>query len=76
VDDVEEALYWLSFKPEGGIPEELVVDFLHLVDAVIPAIEKLPEMAEHAIAYFKNSTEENRDKLKSIMNSKNRPLPC
>ena len=67
LDNVEEALYWLSFKPEGGIPEGLVGDFLHLVDAVIPAIEKLPEMAEKAIVYFKHSTEENRDKLKSII---------
>jgi hypothetical protein len=67
LDSVEEALYWLSFKPEGGIAEELIGDFLHLVDAVIPAIEKLPEMAEQAIFYFKSSTEENRDKLKSII---------
>ena len=67
VDDVEEALYWLSFKPEGGIPEGLVGDSLHLVDAVIPSIEKLPDMAEHAIVYFKSSTEGNRDKLKSII---------
>ena len=67
LDNVEEALYWLSFKPEGGIPEGLVGDFLHLVDAVIPSIEKLPDMAEQAIVYFKNSTEENRDKLKSII---------
>ena len=67
LDDVEEALYWLSFKPMAGIPEELVGDFLHLVDAVIPAIEKLPEMSEQAMAYFKNSTEENRNKLKSII---------
>ena len=67
LDNVEEALYWLSFKPEGGIPEGLVGDFLHLVDAVIPAIEKLPDMAEKAIVYFKNSTEDNRDKLKSII---------
>ena len=67
LDNVEEALYWLSFKPEGGIPEGLVGDFLHLVDAVIPAIEKLPDMAEQAIVYFKDSTEENRDKLKSII---------
>ena len=67
LDDVEEALYWLSFKPMAGIPEELVGDFLHLIDAVIPAIEKLPEMSDQAIAYFKNSTEENRNKLKSII---------
>jgi predicted phosphate transport protein (TIGR00153 family) len=67
VDSVEEALYWLSFKPEGGIAEELIGDFLHLVDAVIPAIEKLSDMAEQAIVYFKSSTEKNRDKLKSII---------
>ena len=67
LDNVEEALYWLSFKPEAGIAEELVGDFLHLVDAVIPAIEKLPDMSEQAIVYFKNSTEKNRDKLKSII---------
>jgi predicted phosphate transport protein (TIGR00153 family) len=67
LDDVEEALYWLSFNPMAGIPEELVGDFLHLIDAVIPAIEKLPEMSEQAIVYFRNSTEENRNKLKSII---------
>ena len=67
LDDVEKALYWLSFKPMGGIPEELVGDFLDLIDAVIPAIEKMPDMSEQALAYFKNSTEENRNKLKSIV---------
>ena len=67
LDNVEKALYWLSFKPEGDIPEELVGDLLHLVDAVVPAIEKLPEMAEQAIAYFQSSTEENRNRLKSTI---------
>ena len=67
LDNVEAALYWLSFKPEGGIAEELVGDFLHLVDAVIPCIERLPDMAEQAMVYFKNSTEKNRDKLKSTI---------
>ena len=67
LDNVEKALYWLSFKPEGEIPEELVGDLLHLVDAVVPAIEKLPEMAEQAIAYFESSTEENRNRLKSTI---------
>jgi len=67
LDDVEEALYWLSFKPMGGIPEELVGDFLELIDAVIPAIERLPDMADQAIVYFREKTEENRDRLKSII---------
>ena len=67
LDDVEEALYWLSFKPMGKIPEDLVEDFLDLIDAVIPAIEKMPDMSERALIYFRNSTEENRNKLKSIV---------
>jgi len=67
LDDVEEALYWLSFKPMGGIPEELVGDFLDLIDAVIPAIEKMPDMSEQAIVYFRSGTEEQRNKLKSIV---------
>ncbi len=67
VDDVEEALYWLSFRPEGGIPEQLVGDFLELIDAVMPSIEKLPEMVEQAIVYFESTTEEERNKLKSII---------
>ena len=67
LDDVEEALYWLSFRPEGGIPEELVGDFLELIDAVIPAIEKLSDMAAQAIVYFRSSTEDERNKLKSII---------
>ncbi|MBW1979827.1 MAG: TIGR00153 family protein [Deltaproteobacteria bacterium] len=67
LDDVEEALYWLSFRPMAGIPEELIGDFLELIDAVIPAIEKLPEMVEQSISYFRNKTEEQRNKLKSII---------
>jgi len=67
LDDVEEALYWLSFKPEGGIPEELVGDFLDLIDVVIPTIEKIPDMVEQATVYFRSKTEENRDRLKSII---------
>jgi predicted phosphate transport protein (TIGR00153 family) len=67
LDNVEEALYWLSFKPMGGIPEELVGDFLGLINAVIPAIEKLPDMADQAIVYFRDKTEQNRNKLKSTI---------
>lgn len=67
LDAVEEALYWLSFRPTGGIPEELVRDFLDLIDAVIPAIEKLPVLVSQAIVYFRGKTEEERDKLKSTI---------
>jgi predicted phosphate transport protein (TIGR00153 family) len=67
LDNVEEALYWLSFKPLGGIQEELVGDFLELIDAVIPAIERLPDMVAQAMVYFREKTEENRNNLKRII---------
>ncbi len=43
VDEVEEAMFWLSFRPRG-IPDEVSTDFHHFVEAVLPAIEKLPEL--------------------------------
>jgi len=67
LDGVEEALYWLSFKPTGGIPDKLISDFLKLIDAVIPAIEKLPDMAAQAIVYFRSKTERERSELKQII---------
>jgi hypothetical protein len=67
VDHVEEALYWLSFRPDEGLPEELGGDFLELISAVMPSIEKLPELAGQAIAYFRSRSEQERNKLKGII---------
>ncbi|MFP3869424.1 MAG: TIGR00153 family protein [Syntrophobacteria bacterium] len=67
VDHVEEALYWLSFRPKSGIPERLVGDFLELIDAVMPAIQKLPDLVSQAIVYLRSRTEVERTKLKSII---------
>jgi predicted phosphate transport protein (TIGR00153 family) len=67
LDDVEEALYWLSFRPMEGIAEELAGEFLELIDAVVPTIEKLPDLVAQAIVYFKTRTEDERKKLKSLI---------
>ncbi len=66
MDEVEEALFWLSFRPEG-IPAELAADIHHLVEAVIPPIEKLPELVTLAREYFKSKSTEQRNKMKSLI---------
>jgi predicted phosphate transport protein (TIGR00153 family) len=66
LDDVEEALFWLSFWPRA-IPDDVKEDFQHLVDSVIPAIEKMPELVSIATVFFRNRSEEERKKMKSLI---------
>ncbi|MBW1926939.1 MAG: TIGR00153 family protein [Deltaproteobacteria bacterium] len=66
LDEVEEALFWLSFRPEG-IPAELAADIHDLIEAVIPPIEKLPELVTLAREYFKSRSEKQRTRMKSLI---------
>lgn len=66
LDEVEEALFWLSFRPKG-IPDEVATDIEHLVEAVVPPIEKLPELVTLATKYFRSKSDEQRDKIKSLI---------
>ena len=66
VDEVEEALYWLSFKPKG-LPKEMVPDFLDLVESVVPPIEKLAELALMATEFFRSKSGSQRAKMKSLI---------
>ena len=66
LDEVEEALFWLSFRPKG-IPEALAKDLQALASAVTPAIEKLPILVSMATRYFKTKSEEERDKMKGLI---------
>jgi hypothetical protein len=67
IDAVEDALDWISFRPEPGIPTELEKDFVNLADAVIEPIEQLSEMVAEARKYFKNYSEEQRVLIKKII---------
>ncbi len=67
IDAVEDALDWISFRPEPGIPAELEKDFVNLTDAVIAPIEQLGEMVAEARKYFKNYSEEQRVLIKNII---------
>jgi len=67
LDSVKEAINWLSFRQEEGIPEYVEKDFFLLVDAVIEPIEELTVMISEARIYFKNFSEKQRRKVKGII---------
>lgn len=67
LDAVEDALDWISYRTDPGIPEELEKDFLLLVDAVIDPIDALSEMVKAAREYFKNYSDKQRVVVKDII---------
>lgn len=67
LDAVEDALDWISFRPEPGIPFELEKDFDLLVDAVVTPIEELSKMVSEARHYFQSYNENQRIKVKDII---------
>ncbi len=67
LDEVEEALFWLSFRP-SGIPEEVSQDFEELVETAIPPIEKLSDLVAMATVFFRGGSKEQRTKMKSLIN--------
>ncbi len=67
LDSVEDALDWISYRLEPGIPLELEKDFVLLVDAVIEPIDELSKMVREARSYFRTYNEKQRDKVKSII---------
>jgi hypothetical protein len=66
VDGVEEALYWVSYRPEG-IEGDIAEDLKFLVEKVIPAIEMLSPLVETATSFFKARYKEERVKIKSLI---------
>ena len=69
LDAVEEALDWLSFRPEPGIPSELHKDFVLLVDATMDPVEELSNMVAGAREYFKSFSEKPRTQVKEIIHN-------
>jgi predicted phosphate transport protein (TIGR00153 family) len=69
IDAVEDALDWISFRSEPGIPAELEKEFLILADAVIDPIEELSKMVAEARKYFQNYSEDQRKIIKDIIHT-------
>ena len=66
-DRVEDALDWIFFKPEPGIPEELADDFLLLIDANIDSVNEMCRMVLEAKKYFETFNETQRNLVKEII---------
>ena len=66
IDAMEDAIDWISYKSEPGIPKELEKDFLQLVDAVIDPVEDLSKMLSEARKYFKRFSGKRRVVVKDI----------
>ncbi len=67
LDAVEDALDWLSYRSEAGIPEAVEKEFFLLVDAVIAPIEELSVMVGAARNYFAKASEKQRKAVKEII---------
>jgi len=69
LDRAEDALDWISYRPEPVIPEELKKDFLLLIDANIEPIEEMSRMVLEAKRYFETFNETQRNLVKEIIRS-------
>jgi predicted phosphate transport protein (TIGR00153 family) len=67
MDAVEDAINWISYRPEPGVPDELRQDFFLLVDATVEPIEELARMVSEARKYFRGFSEKQRVKVKEIV---------
>ena len=67
LDAVEDALDWLSYRPQNSIPKELQQDFFLFVDAVIDPIDELSKMVAEARRYFSTLGEKQRVAVKEII---------
>jgi predicted phosphate transport protein (TIGR00153 family) len=72
LDAVEEALDWLSYRSEPGIPEALEKDFFLLVDAVMDPVEEMCRLVLEARKYFRSYSEKQRKIVKDIVHTMRR----
>ncbi len=69
LDSLEDALDWISYREEPGIPEILQKEFFLLIDSVIDPIEELSSMVAEAKKYFSTYSEKHRNTVKDIIHT-------
>ncbi len=67
LDSVKDALNWISYRSEPGIPPELEKYVFLLVDAVVDPLEELSRMVAGAKLYFETYSEKQRVAVKEII---------
>jgi predicted phosphate transport protein (TIGR00153 family) len=72
LDAIEEALDWLSFRSEPGIPQALEKDFFLLVDAVMDPVEEMCRLVLEAGKYYRSYSEKQRKIVKDIVHTMHR----
>lgn len=60
VDSVEQALEWMSFKPDFTIPQNIEKDFFLLIDSVIEPVEELVKLHEEARSLMTSHSAKHR----------------
>lgn len=69
-DSMEEAVDWLSFRLQPGIPAELQEPFRNFVAFTLEMLEPLYNMTQEAKKYFEESySQENRNQIKALIHS-------
>lgn len=68
-DRIEDALDWIFFKPEPGIPEELKKDLMLLIHSSINSVEEMCTMVLEAKKYFETFNEIQRNLVKEFIRS-------
>jgi predicted phosphate transport protein (TIGR00153 family) len=66
-DAMEDVLDLISYRSDSEVPKALEKDFFLLVDAVIDPVEDLSRMVTEAKKYFRNFSDNQRDKVKAII---------
>jgi len=69
LDKVEDALDWISFKPDFAIEDEIAKNIKQLVDMTLNPIEELSLLIDKARDYFQTYSEANRLKVKEVINN-------
>lgn len=67
LDAVEDALDWISYRSDPGIPKELEKEIFLLVDTAIAPIDELSKMVAEAKKYFKTFSDKQRVIVKDII---------
>ena len=67
LDRAENALDWISYRPEPVIPEELKKDFLLLINSNVEPLDEMNRMVLEAKKYFKTFNETQRNLVKEII---------
>jgi hypothetical protein len=67
LDAAQDALDWISFRFESGVPSAVQKDLILLVDSVIDPIEELSHMILEARKYFKTFSDKQRMAVKDII---------